>query len=247
MRSRAGPKTTSFIFSSYPTFPSSLLRRLRTSIRFFHNSKARRNGKPASPDPTPNLNTPKGSGAKTETEANPQSLGARMRKLSREYGWSALGVYFALTAVDFPFCYLFVRTLGTDRIGKSWFSLDGSMLFRLGYVRGEHMRLKDSESRTRTRNGIVMLDKVLLLLEKGASRGWTSHKSDRIWIKHSQNKNVIANEVLTITLQENGSTSSYQILKSLFQIPSNKVGTNGGQLWRNPPRTFPAEKKSVKE
>jgi len=41
-----------------------------------------------------------------------------MRKLSREYGWSALGVYFALSALDFPFCYLLVKTLGTDRIGE---------------------------------------------------------------------------------------------------------------------------------
>ena len=41
-----------------------------------------------------------------------------MKKLSREYGWSALGVYLALSALDFPFCYLLVRTLGTDRIGE---------------------------------------------------------------------------------------------------------------------------------
>jgi len=41
-----------------------------------------------------------------------------MRKLSREYGWSALGVYLALSALDFPFCYLLVRYLGTDRIGE---------------------------------------------------------------------------------------------------------------------------------
>jgi hypothetical protein len=40
-----------------------------------------------------------------------------MKKLSREYGWSALGVYLALSALDFPCCYLLVRTLGTDRIG----------------------------------------------------------------------------------------------------------------------------------
>lgn len=40
-----------------------------------------------------------------------------MRKLSREYGWSALGVYLALSALDFPFCFLAVRMLGTDRIG----------------------------------------------------------------------------------------------------------------------------------
>jgi len=35
----------------------------------------------------------------------------------REYGWSALGVYFLLTAVDFPFCYLLVQMLGPDRVG----------------------------------------------------------------------------------------------------------------------------------
>lgn len=40
-----------------------------------------------------------------------------MRKLSREYGWSAVGVYFALSAADFPFCFLAVRVVGTERIG----------------------------------------------------------------------------------------------------------------------------------
>lgn len=41
-----------------------------------------------------------------------------MKTLSREYGWSALGVYLMLSALDFPFCYLLVRILGTDRIGE---------------------------------------------------------------------------------------------------------------------------------
>lgn len=103
-----------FTFSSPPRSPPTLLQRLRSSLRPFHSSRARRNGKPVSPDPTPNLHSPKGT-----AEAEPQSLGAKMRKLSREYGWSALGVYFALTALDFPFCYLFVRQMGTDRIGES--------------------------------------------------------------------------------------------------------------------------------
>jgi Protein of unknown function (DUF1279) len=39
-----------------------------------------------------------------------------MRKLSREYGYAALGVYLALTALDLPFCYLAVSYLGTERI-----------------------------------------------------------------------------------------------------------------------------------
>lgn len=40
-----------------------------------------------------------------------------MRKLSREYGYAALGVYLALTALDLPLCYLAVSYLGTERIG----------------------------------------------------------------------------------------------------------------------------------
>ena len=39
-----------------------------------------------------------------------------MKKLSREYGWSAVGVYMALSVLDFPFCFLLVRTVGVDRI-----------------------------------------------------------------------------------------------------------------------------------
>ncbi|EXJ82030.1 hypothetical protein A1O1_08098 [Capronia coronata CBS 617.96] len=53
-------------------------------------------------------------GAGTEEKL---SLSQRLKKLSREYGWSALGVYLLLTALDFPFCFLAVRLLGTDRIG----------------------------------------------------------------------------------------------------------------------------------
>ncbi|RJE22031.1 peptide alpha-N-acetyltransferase Nat2 [Aspergillus sclerotialis] len=47
----------------------------------------------------------------------PASFSQRMRKLSREYGWSALGVYLLLSALDFPFCFAAVRLLGVDRIG----------------------------------------------------------------------------------------------------------------------------------
>ncbi|CAD6570818.1 MAG: hypothetical protein ASARMPREDX12_003946 [Alectoria sarmentosa] len=58
-------------------------------------------------NPTPSLNSPTSS----------LSLSQRLRKLSREYGWSAFGVYMLLSALDFPFCFAAVRYLGTDRIG----------------------------------------------------------------------------------------------------------------------------------
>jgi hypothetical protein len=68
-----------------------------------HNSST-----PPKPDVTSNLGSPEPA----------LSLSQRMRKLSREYGWSAFGVYMALSALDFPFCFLAVRMLGTDRIGQ---------------------------------------------------------------------------------------------------------------------------------
>lgn len=48
------------------------------------------------------------------------SLSQRLKKLSREYGWSAVGVYLALSVLDFPFCFLLVRIVGTDRIGEQY-------------------------------------------------------------------------------------------------------------------------------
>ncbi|KAK4153209.1 hypothetical protein C8A00DRAFT_15553 [Chaetomidium leptoderma] len=44
------------------------------------------------------------------------SLRERLRKLSREYGWAAVGIYLSLSVLDFPFCFLLVRTVGTEKI-----------------------------------------------------------------------------------------------------------------------------------
>jgi len=46
------------------------------------------------------------------------SLSQRLRKLSREYGWSAVGIYLTLSVLDFPFCLLAIRLLGTERVGR---------------------------------------------------------------------------------------------------------------------------------
>ncbi|KAL8942960.1 MAG: hypothetical protein Q9216_001375 [Gyalolechia sp. 2 TL-2023] len=71
-------------------------------------------------NPTPNLGSPKPS----------LSLSQRLRKLSREYGWSALGVYLLLTALDFPLCFLAVRWIGTETIGR-WESVIVDQFWRL--------------------------------------------------------------------------------------------------------------------
>ena len=79
---------------------------VRSSARNVFNKRLHSTKPPF--DPAPNL----------QSSEHSLSLSQRMRKLSREYGWSALGVYLLLTAVDFPFCFLAVRWVGTDRIGQ---------------------------------------------------------------------------------------------------------------------------------
>ncbi len=58
-------------------------------------------------NPTPHLGSP---------EPAP-SVSQRLKKLSREYGWTAVAVYLGLSLIDFPLCFIAVRLLGTDRIG----------------------------------------------------------------------------------------------------------------------------------
>ncbi|OAA60711.1 hypothetical protein ISF_05750 [Cordyceps fumosorosea ARSEF 2679] len=51
-------------------------------------------------------------------KAESLSLSQRLKKLFKDYGKSAIGVYLALSVLDFPFCFLLVRVVGTDTIGK---------------------------------------------------------------------------------------------------------------------------------
>ena len=89
--------------TSRPTFPATRST-LRAAPRRGFRSSARRGASQES--------------AKAGSD-EPQSLSARLRKLSREYGWAAVGVYLGLSVLDFPFCFLLVRTVGTERIGTS--------------------------------------------------------------------------------------------------------------------------------
>ncbi|KAF4261036.1 hypothetical protein CNMCM8812_005135 [Aspergillus fumigatus] len=85
---RQSGSTTTFTYNPPSTLQRSIFRR-------FNSSRANQSARPAE------------SG----------SLSQRLKKLSREYGWAALGVYLLLSAMDFPFCFIAVRHLGAERIG----------------------------------------------------------------------------------------------------------------------------------
>jgi len=76
-------------------------------LRPFRNFRSNSSKNSPRPNPTPHLGSPEPTGIK-----------ARLQKLSREYGWVALGVYLSLSVLDFPFCFLAVRLAGPERIGQ---------------------------------------------------------------------------------------------------------------------------------
>ncbi|KAK2812337.1 hypothetical protein FQN50_001336 [Emmonsiellopsis sp. PD_5] len=101
--SRATNTTTTTNASGTPSSP--FLSRLRLQSRTTRRQNSSKNSSDSS------------SSSSSSSSANETGFSARMKKLSREYGWSALGVYLALSALDFPFCFAAVRLLGVERIG----------------------------------------------------------------------------------------------------------------------------------
>ncbi|KAH7326038.1 hypothetical protein B0I35DRAFT_124609 [Stachybotrys elegans] len=89
-----------FWWRSQSSFSSEFLRSLRAgSRRAFHETAWKRASEEAA-------------------SKKSQGLGARLKRLTKEYGWAAVGVYFGLSALDLPFCYLFVKTVGAEAIGR---------------------------------------------------------------------------------------------------------------------------------
>ncbi|KAH7193092.1 uncharacterized protein B0J16DRAFT_334377 [Fusarium flagelliforme] len=86
-------------FASRTTTPNMLQGVLRRGFRFSTKRK-----------------TNKGPAVGKTDEAT--GLTARLKKLTREYGWVTVGVYLGLSVLDFPFCFLFVRMVGAEKIGE---------------------------------------------------------------------------------------------------------------------------------
>ncbi|KAK3499018.1 uncharacterized protein B0T23DRAFT_368999 [Neurospora hispaniola] len=92
-----------------------------SSRRPFQSSRSRRSDKSSGKEGA------KEKAKAKEKEPEPTGFSAKMKKLSKEYGWTAVGVYLALSVLDFPFCFLLVRTVGTEKIAHiehvvvSWF------------------------------------------------------------------------------------------------------------------------------
>ncbi|KAF2266673.1 hypothetical protein CC78DRAFT_458832 [Lojkania enalia] len=164
------PAFRSFFTASQPSARLHSLRVLDRSAPFrFRSEKSAffqrfrsirwKSDKPTSPkpNPTPHLGSP---------EPAP-SLSQRLKKLSREYGWSALGVYLTLTALDFPFCFLAVRWVGTETIGHYEHAvIDACKKFiRIAFPNFR----KDKESEERT-----LSDGAVMATAREGNVGWTS-------------------------------------------------------------------------
>lgn len=55
---------------------------------------------------------------KEEQSSDAKSKTSGLKALMQKYGYSGLGVYLGLSAIDLPLCYLLVHSLGEDEIGR---------------------------------------------------------------------------------------------------------------------------------
>ncbi|KAG8528113.1 uncharacterized protein KY384_007029 [Bacidia gigantensis] len=107
--------------------PSRYVSRLARPFHSFRVSQARRYPTLRSlpqwysqPFKSPAPRRPYSNHTNPHTQATAQlTFSQRFRKLGREYGWSATGIYFLLSALDFPFCFAAVRWLGPERVGNA--------------------------------------------------------------------------------------------------------------------------------
>ncbi|OLL22774.1 hypothetical protein NEOLI_004588 [Neolecta irregularis DAH-3] len=63
----------------------------------------------------------------------PQGFRARLKHLSDNYGWSAVGVYVALSVVDLSALFIAVRMMGADTIGHYESLVLGKLEDTFGY------------------------------------------------------------------------------------------------------------------
>lgn len=62
------------------------------------------------------LNAVKQAGESVKPPPPPKaSKSSTIKELTKKYGWTAVGVYFALSALDLPVAYLIVHSLGKDK------------------------------------------------------------------------------------------------------------------------------------
>ena len=73
---------------------------IRLTSRSFSGTSSRRNSSPDAADP------------------RAQTLSARLKRLIKEYGWHALGVYIILSAVDFTVAFGLINFIGAAHVAR---------------------------------------------------------------------------------------------------------------------------------
>ena len=140
----AAPRTSlgsrAFATASFPTstYPSG------TALPAAHvSSSSNSNSNSSGSDPNPN----------SEPDPQPKSAYARFKLLTKKYGWYALGMYTALSSIDFTLSFLMVHALGVERIEPIF----SSLMYQYRSIRygkdaavkigAEHRAAKDEEKR----------------------------------------------------------------------------------------------------
>lgn len=120
LRSQAGRQRANLHLLHLRTQPTFRTRpSINQQLRSFHFQNPRRAlPKFRAQNPARSNRRWKSDDAKLDSIPDSQlSIGQRLKKLSREYGWAAVYVYFGLSLLDFPFCFAAVYLIGADTVG----------------------------------------------------------------------------------------------------------------------------------
>ncbi|WWD20915.1 hypothetical protein CI109_105393 [Kwoniella shandongensis] len=150
----ASTSTTTALFSRISVPPPST-RLLTTSSRpLFASPSSSATATPTSPSTTkPISETETETDLNTDPDPEPEpepnaSAYTRFKALSKKYGWWAVGVYFALSTLDFSLCFIMVHSVGAERIeplydaGKHYYRVK-----RYGEEEADRLKVEDEEKR----------------------------------------------------------------------------------------------------
>ncbi|KAI9167650.1 putative N-terminal acetyltransferase [Paramyrothecium foliicola] len=115
--SRSGPSTSSHLWQAWAQNSFQSSPRMSRPATPFTSAFRRVPGRGFRSSAWRRAGAGNGSGKGGE-QVQPQTLRERLRKLMKEYGWVAVGVYFGLSVVDLPLSFLIVRWAGVETIGN---------------------------------------------------------------------------------------------------------------------------------
>ncbi|KAH3664361.1 hypothetical protein WICMUC_005746 [Wickerhamomyces mucosus] len=100
-----------------------------------------------------------------------------LKSLIQQYGYSALGIYFVLSCIDFPICFIIVHSVGVDKVKEFQSNIWNDFKKFIGYQVDES---KDNESKDNESKDNVIVNDNDIVNDNNANN---TNNDKSIWLK----------------------------------------------------------------